>query len=62
MAIEFKTDLSNFYINPQKIQYLNVAKEEKAIYVFFSQNDYLRLSFESDAKLNEKLHELKASI
>lgn len=45
MSIEFKTEYSDFYINPEKIQYLNVIKEEKAIFVHFTQNDYLRLSF-----------------
>ncbi|MCH7353282.1 MULTISPECIES: hypothetical protein [unclassified Acinetobacter] len=62
MSIEFKTEYSDFYINPQKIQYLNVIKEEKAIFVHFTQNDYLRLSFEDDVKFNEMLHELKSKI
>lgn len=62
MPIKFKTEYSDFYINPQKIQYLNVIKEEKVIFVHFSQNDYLRLSFENDVEFNEMLHELKSKI
>ncbi|XOD77545.1 hypothetical protein ACMHYC_10830 [Acinetobacter courvalinii] len=62
MPIQYKTEHSDFYINPQKIQYLNVVKDEKIIFVFFGQNDFLRLAFESDAKLNEVLNELKSNM
>lgn len=62
MTITYKSEYSEFIINPSRINFIQAFAQENIINVYFSKDDYLRLTFNSDTQYRDFLAKLQSSM
>ena len=62
MTITYKSEYSEFIINLSRINFIQAFAQENIINVYFSKDDFLRLTFNSDTQYRDFLAKLQSSM